>query len=557
MRGGRTSAFLILFMIILGMGLITVYYMYKTVTTVHNMIQPQWLAEEIGSKYVLTMAQYDLRPGQVYEVTPDKQGWQIKQKDTKLYDILTLKNIDLSLNDVIAPHLDDWYFNGIDNSISPSHENITVNNYVNVTIGWYAESQEHVLGVISPLIISWFKLYNDNALTGTGGIYIAARYNAPQSFTFWTQNATNYNWQLTKQFDTGWHTHSFTFDGKTIAIYEDGKLIGSVDRPDTIVFNKMQIAGNILAQRLKGKVAYLVISDSSSLKILLDPSFFNGTYYFDIISNSLCTPNGVTRIPAEKKWLWYISNIESDNKIHFMYFPEGTVIKILDGSGNIIREFTITGEHAGNTTQVQDYTISLPSTSLPDVTVEAYVPAQEIRVYGPPGAMVEIVSDGVIYGAKEIPYYGYVDLNLTEPLDNAYIIVYADDKDENLNIDLKDLGGGKYRVTVSNTKGIVLPNMLVIVRDPSNAVVGYGVTDDSGTTTIDVGHPLPSITIEVHGIFDDKLYEASKDFTLATTENADIQATTPSSSSNMAKYALLGLGAIVLVAAVIVAARRR
>ena len=329
---------------------------------------------------------------------------------------------------------------------------------------------------------------------------------------------------------------------------------------------------------LKGKVSYVAIwqnklldntsisaiynnhtINSQNLAVLMDPTFFNGTDYIDLVSNAVGVPyGGVSKIPAEHKWLWFIKSLATDNKVHFKWFPEGTIIRILDSSGNVIREFTITGEHAGNTTQVLDYTISLSATTVPDVTIEAYIPAQEIRVYGPPGAMVEIASNGVVYGTKEIPYYGYVDLNLTEPLDNAYIILYADDKADNVNIDLKDLGGGKYKVTVSNSKGIVLPNMLVLLRDPSNAVVAYGVTDDSGTVTLDVGHPLPSVTVEVHGIFEDKLYQASKEFTLATTENAQVGNVQTSEPSSLTRYALVGLGAfIIIVAVVIVATRRR
>jgi len=571
MRGGRTTAILVLFMIVLGMGLITVYYMYKTVSTVHNMISmPTWLAKEIGNKYVLVTQAFDLKPGQVYQVTATKDGWQITQKDTKLYDILSLKDVDLSLNDVITLHIYDLWFNGNAWAAIPITSDINVTDApFSLAIGlsssdleegyWYfpftrpgcdtgfriEPSLIIDFGLFNATPVAYFAINNSNVVPSTMSNYVGV------------------------------------FTGSEVKLFKDGYLVASkafVGTPKGLTSSWFMgyTFDRSTAQYFIGRIAYAMIFaraltddevlnmrngmiSSNELRLFIDATFYNGTTYIDIAnpSHEIQLHGYISRVPAEKKWLWLVESLANDNKLHFEWFPEGTIIKIIDSSGNIIREFTITGEHAGNTTQVLDYAISLPVTTLPDVTIEAYVPAQEIRVYGPPGAMVEIASDGIVYGAKEIPYYGYVDLNLTEPLDNAYIIVYADDKDENLNIDLKDLGGGKYKVTVSNDKGVVLPNMLVIVRDPSNAVVGYGVTDDSGTTTIDVGHPLPSITVEVHGIFDDKLYEATKQFTLATTENAEISNVQTSEQSSLTKYAIAGLGAIIMIIAVVIAITRR
>ena len=115
MKSGKSNLALILILLILGMAAVSTYYLYKT--TQQFKLLP-FLAEEIGPYPVLTKATIgELKPGMVYLCAGDKSGWQIKEKDTALYEKLTLSSVDLGPNDVIAPHLWDWWLDGQDDYV--------------------------------------------------------------------------------------------------------------------------------------------------------------------------------------------------------------------------------------------------------------------------------------------------------------------------------------------------------------------------------------------------------------------------------------------------------
>ena len=545
-------ALIIILMIVLGMIGITVYLIYRTSTAMTSIL-PLPLTEEIGKKPVLVALQFgEIRPGQVYEVTPDKQGWQIKQKDTHLYEKLELQGIDLSVNDVVAWHGYDLY-------ASPG-QYISYMNPRSVATGSIAWQVRFKLvhsddSLNSPIfrppesprldverITHYVFVFYDNS--SAIGILVSKPAIDMLDDQWHVVSASHYNGLLNTWYDGTQYAVDKTDNGDP-ELYEVkiGPYVGGFTEMISYAIvwkNGNDISGNIDES-----------TPLQDLEMLLDPTFYNGTHFFDLITGVVGTSYGsVTRVPAEQQWLWLVKSLESDNKVHFEWFPEGTIIKIKDSSGNVIREFTITGKLAGNTTQVEDYAVSLDTTTLVGATVEALVPSMKVRVYAPMSSYVTVLSeDGTKYGEYQVGSSGYVDIPLVNPLTNAYIVVYADNEaEEGLNIDVKDLGGGKLEVKIYNDRGVLIPGLLVRLVDPANVVLNYSVTDESGTAILDAGRPLAEAKILVDGVWDGTIYKLSKTVTLAETMGGEAGTVTASNENMYAKYALLGLLAVIILA---------
>ncbi len=572
-KGGRgrrkakaNMAILLIIMIIMGMIAITTYYVYRTVTTPFHILP---LTEEIGDKPILVTLQFgQITPGQVYEIVADKQGWQIKEKDTRLYEKLELTNIDLSVNDVVTVDLYDWYFDGQNDYVHVSDLSVGTEY---TAIVWF-----RMTDISDKYILDW----RDKE---TGHYIISfTKSKDTTDFKLIVTDVNDTSYSIDLDLGSSWNNLHYACLRVTST-----KMSMKID--DMVVeqsFSETEFGGtgNLYIFRhywggdktayTAGTVAQLLLYNredeistsyndyvisASGLVLFLDPTFYNGTHYIDIINNIVGTPHGVTRVPAEKPHLWLIKNLESDNKLHFMYFPEGTIVRIKDSSGNVIREFIITGARAGNTTQVLDYTVSLDTTTLVGATVEAFVPSNKVRVYAPSSSYVAILGeDGAKYGVYAVGADGYVDIPLAKSLKNAYIVVYADEeRDSGLNIDVKDLGGGRFEVKVYNDRGVLIPGLLVRLVDPANVVLDYNVTDESGTVELDAGRPLPEATIYVDGIWDGTIYRLSKTVSLAESMSGEEQEPTTSSSSNTYKYLLLGLFLIIVLAIALVMVRRR
>ena len=590
-KGGRgrrkakaNMAILLIIMIIMGMIAITTYYVYRTVTTPFHILP---LTEEIGDKPILVTLQFGaIKPGQVYELAPDKQGWQIKEKDTRLYEKLELTNIDLSVNDVVAPDLWDWYFDGEDDYILYDWPDTTLpasgvyewcvvdkvvsdgqspNGLGDNTGGWWW------IALMFVGDINIFKLTEEHSYSN---------YDERNTLAYMT-NTTGEPAIIASIKTSNGYTREWAYtwtEKKAVFTVSNGELAYTVKRLDTsetitktvtgdtsqwtsIDYKSLQISQSASSEYKKPSVlvAYAYLKNDQYL-FIVDATFYNGTHYFDLINGYAGTSyGGVTRVPAENPHLWLVKNLESDNKLHFMYFPEGTIVRIKDSSGNVIREFIISGAKAGNTSQVLDYSISLDTTTLVGASVEAFVPSMKVRVYAPSSSYVAILGeDGTKYGEYVVGADGYVDIPLTNPLKNAYIVVYADQElDTGLNIDVKDLGGGKLEVKIYNDKGVLIPGLLVRLVDPANVVLDYGVTDESGTVELDAGRPLPEATILVDGVWDGTIYRLSKTVSLAESMSGEEQGSTTSLSSNTYKYLLLGLFLIIVLAIALVMVRQR
>ena len=296
--------------------------------------------------------------------------------------ITLCQNMTVVPNIVIAPHLWDWYFDGKDDYIEVPHSN-------------------SIAPATALSLEASFKI-PPKAGEGVGiGIVSKAPFPDPdydymlykgleQKLGFYVKDSdgnvylTSYPVRLD---DNLWHHAVGTFDGRYLRLYVDEVLRDEVDtggvnlRATTTPLYIGRGWGNYF----KGYIAFVRlysralgqeeistnlnqhIVNATGLALFLDPTFFNGTHYLDLSGyNNHGIPHGVKRVLAENKWMWLVKDLTSDGKVHFKYFPEGTVITLENATHTI--QFTI------NST---DEAVDIPAG---EYVVKAYIPLVEINV---------------------------------------------------------------------------------------------------------------------------------------------------------------------------------
>jgi len=316
---------------------------------------------------------------------------------------------------IIAPHLKTWRFDGQDDYVeAPDILNITNKVTLEALIyvfDWSKQSD------YPPVIVKhksysnriWFSL-----IKATESIHLGYEING-QGWNF-----------IHYPIDTQRYVHvAGVIDDKTVKIYIDGEL--KKQGKHTHSFNWSVINANIrlgkdqAGFRFNGYISFVriynrALSDSevstnyndrvvnaSGLVLFLDPTFFNGTHYLDLLNSSLVgTPyNGVERVEADEKWLWIVENAVNDNYVHLKYFPIGSVVRFKDpDTGVVVREVFISSN---------DEVVDLPSGNY---TVEAIIADGYYEEY-------TIITDD----------NGWANITITTPNNDASIIIQAEYND--------------------------------------------------------------------------------------------------------------------------------
>jgi len=541
-----------------------------TIRIKQNPIFGHFLTEEFVPENVIVRGVFSVDYGKVYEVRPTKSGWEITESNKAIYEKLVLEGVDLSQNDVILPHLFDWYFDG-------------VNDYIDLTDG----GSEWDFSILTASVQFRTVMYGWQGIIGEGAkwrFYL----EATNKLTFWVRNtsATDYErltYPTTIEVNEQYHVigiyeypnmylyvDSTTPATKTTTIImnpdgNDNQVIGAEYRGSNVHFHGyisyVCIYNVSMYNDIKNILNHIIKYDPTNMILFLDATIYNGTYYLDLspYSNHGAPHGGVQRVSAEQMWLWLVKGLASDNKIHFMYFPRGSIIRIKDSMGNVVCQFVIDkGTIINEDDQIEDYAIDLPRTSILQCTIEAWVPSMKIRVYGPPSAKVEIVKDNVIYGSGVIGSSGYADIQISQKLKDAEIWVVADPTDNQLQVDVREQGD-YIIVTVLDESNVLVPHALVIVKDAAGAVVAYAETDESGQVKFDknelsAGLLRKELTFEVKAIWKGYYYEA-KPLTYIVQEPQ--QTITQTISENKEQYMLYALGLLAIILIVILVARAR
>ncbi len=528
----KAGVLLIIAMILIGMFAIGAYFVYKA-TQIR--ILP-WLSEEIGERPILTSATLDIKPGDVIVVNGTKEGWIITKKNTRLYEKITLDSY-IGPGDVIAPHIYDWYMYDPDTSsiVFPHSDNYDLQSFKLTMIvknGRSLEGDNAAIYLIRAGIPSQYRL----GYHGYGSDRLEAG--------VWN-TSNSYNVLISVPFEetSNWWNWTITYDGSEASLYVNDVLVTSSAKTVTVqtgTSNYFEIVQS--TQDTDWYVASVILKDiNGNYKGVFDASFFNGTHYIDIVTGNVATVSGkIKRVPSEKLWLYHIPSIEQDGYIHFKYFPKGSIIILKDAQGNIIRKIVVdeVDEKLDVDTPTPNY-------------IEVLVPSEKVRIYAPQSSVVSIEKNDVVYAEAEVTK-GYVDL-VVDNLTDANIVVAAKDlKVDSLRLETK-INEKTIEVKVIDENNVLVPGMLVRIIDPAGIVVYANVTDQEGKITYTMHLPYSEVTLETSGIWQGKLYYATKTITL--TESISTSLMTPP-NTNKYQYLLLGLLVIAAIAITFMVVRR-
>ncbi len=470
-----------------------------------------------------------LQPGSVYEVVGDEYGWHILKTGNFSgafgYKVVaTLENVTLEPGDVIFPHLYDWQLDGVDDYIQappnefliPKYE-LTVGALVNLTD---PSKDQKIVAVAYPsqggyvLGVKGFKLYPE--FWDSQGTRFAFEEGGPIE-----ANKLEY---LAATWKTGGQLIGYLNGEQVAAIPVSNYPIGVVNAPFTI---GVESWGSPPVFFVGGRISFIYIFNRSlsqdeikeiyetkvlptkDLVAFFDPTCFDDTGYLNILPfpKIRAVPfNGAERVFAHTKWIWLLKNMTSDDKLHFMWFWNGMLIRIKDSSNNTITEFNITGDVANSHNQVRDYAINLTQ-PLENVTVEALSMTTVVRVKAPTGALVRIVgSTGLVYGEAVVGDEGYVEFRFEGLVPDATIVVlgkYASTPD----VLVKPINEDTVLVKTS-VADTPLPNILVRLINPANeSVIDYGLTNATGEVVLQT-KGISTFILEVSGIVDGIYYTA-------------------------------------------------
>jgi len=542
-------ALIITFLVLAGAALLL--YKARTVAEGVGRIFPG-LAEELAPEQVVLETTLTIQPGKVFELTPTSSGYMLQEKaGYRLVERLALNNVDLQPNDVVSWHGWDWWFSNAwvdysEHSLTDITRfalwfNVTLDelNNDNVVFGrgtnWYSKDQ---------IMFNFVHVYGKTELrlgNGTQVFSLLLSYDPPVGERI--------------------AVHAVLDNSGVYELYVNGQLIGSNDKfagqtPASSTRPVVIGAGPNHERPIHGRLEYLAVTDyyatkpTEALLFLTDPTWYNGTHYFSV-KGYVGTPNNVIRIPAEQTWLWLIKQLKTDNKLHFQWFPAGSIVRVIDANG-FVREWTVSG-NATVEGQVEDFAVSVDFDVLPNASIEAIVPSLKARFYVPQGFTVKLeAADGTAYSAVSS---GYADIAVPEGEYTVKIIASS--------IETKDYtiewsrSGSSLEIKVYD-QGFPVTHALVIVKDPvANEVLAYGETDASGSVEFSEINAA-AVEVEVHKLQDGVYYHDSETIQLTTQITASPSPMSTTAADNRrALYIAVGVFVIALIAVIVAIARRR
>ncbi|MEM0241219.1 MAG: LamG domain-containing protein [Candidatus Nezhaarchaeales archaeon] len=252
--------------------------------------------------------------------------------------------------DVLAPHLYDWSFDGVDDYVGVPNTTTLLYGATELTMAsWVKHSavpsgwRNVVSKGSSPLCIQH----------SSGGEYF--------EFAIQTSTGRTYVWSTTRtDLNVGkWFHVVAVWKSPTMYLYVNGALESTGTRDGVFVdttydFNIGRASEGsryfpgfistalIYSRALSAVEVQQVYSNSvvnaSGLVLFLDATFFDGSKYVDLSGNgNHGTPyGGVGRIMSTQQWLWHVKALASDGLVHLRFFPNNTRIYYWNGDVDLI-----------------------------------------------------------------------------------------------------------------------------------------------------------------------------------------------------------------------------
>lgn len=257
-------------------------------------------------------------------------------------------------NDLLAPHLYDWYFDGSSNVSVPTTPVSSI-PYTVVTMVNYPTFKQGWSGIVDLgrdwLVNSWVltHAYVEDVVFG-----VAFTDGSISEMYIPSSNYVNKFVQLThvvyQDHHEAWYNTSLAQSqgySNTLRLNSSYGVYIASRKSDAYTrgFNSfvMIINGRGLGQSDINSLFSGKTITYSGMTLFLDPTFFNGSAYVDLSgNNNNGVPSGdVRRVWASQKWVWRVVGRYSDNKLHVL-LPMNVNYTIRSSSGAVLAQGTTT-----------------------------------------------------------------------------------------------------------------------------------------------------------------------------------------------------------------------
>jgi hypothetical protein len=295
-----------------------------------------------------------------------------EQQATVIQSLTLTATFNIEPGDAVAPHIYDWYFDGVDDYVRvPNNPSLVIPNEITV--------------------IAWAQYYPTNSFATIvgkgfhgGGFAISKDQSNKVFFSVANDNVVQRWWINNGDMSGLMAFYAGVSKLGYTALYVNDKLYGPASNTNPPYINNtydLYVGGRGFWSPMGMYRGYIsmamlytrALSDSeiaraynanivsaNGLVLFLDATFYNGTRYIDLSGrgNHGVGYGGVSRVLSSRPGLYLVKGLHSDGLVHFRFFPANTLVEVYDGSGSLVTWFVITGS-ANRAGLVEDYTVSL------------------------------------------------------------------------------------------------------------------------------------------------------------------------------------------------------
>jgi hypothetical protein len=296
-----------------------------------------------------------------------------EQQATVLQPLTLTATFNIEPGDAVAPHIYDWYFDGVDDyittpAINAGRDASMITWFNAVRDGWivsqYSTRPSVYYGRLS-FRSAGTILYHYFILDPSGSYYTISGSGIVKHQ--WYHAVATHYWDgardNAKLYVNGAVVSSNAFSGY---LSDESRpfYLGSRHAVDNFfngLISQFLLYSRALSDSEIARAYNANIVGANGLVLFLDATFYNGTHYIDLSGrgNHGVGYNGVSRVLSSRPGLYLVRGLHGDGLVHFRFFPVITLVDVYNATTNsLVASFTIDGP-ANPAGMVEDYAVSL------------------------------------------------------------------------------------------------------------------------------------------------------------------------------------------------------
>ncbi|MEM4501094.1 MAG: hypothetical protein QW512_03065 [Thermofilaceae archaeon] len=236
--------------------------------------------------------------------------------------------------------------------------------------------------------------FYDAAAYRNSWVHVVRRFTSAREYSVWVNGARAYNATVPSTEVTvlewnpatasrPWRYQRFVL-GASVEFAERMTLYQSY-----LIIHSRALTSEEIQQMYSGGVV-----SANALEVFIDATFTNGTRYFNLGRNpaTIGAYNGVSRVPAEHRWIWHVKNLADDGYLHIKFVPRGWFIEFRRVSDGALLLLIDTSQYPANPAGlVEDIVVSIQQ---PGWYVVNFRPSYPFGAPSPPYAPPELPPPG-------------------------------------------------------------------------------------------------------------------------------------------------------------------